>query len=587
MALQPSREQLIRSMDSFRSATSTLHREFMQHKDEWTGEIEGQESYLIHPQSFFRRNWDLLTMVVVLYIFVFIPFRLAYNTDHIAALDYIDWVVDCIFWVDMVFNFFTGYTEDAVVVMDHTKIFKKYMQRWFWIDAVSSIPFDKIPRSLFALDAQYAQALKLMKLIRLLRVFRIARILGRLKLWSQIRFSVRAIIKFFFVLLVLAHWNACVFFFIAVNESKHQLTWVRSLEETPGELEDALPGTQYVVSFYWAITTMTTVGFGDIVPTTNIERMYVVFAMLAGCSTFAYGITQIVTLVSNLNASEVRYQSQMDELSEYMEARSLPEDLRHRLREFYEFKKTHGGEFLREGEILNNLPQSLRSAVLLSMNKTVAEKLRQFPLFEGLEEDIITRVMAKLRFKSYPPGEIVLIEGEIGHSMYFINRGSLQVKIDGNVVAKIGEGRFFGEVALYSKFGRRIATVATLTYCECFALVRTDLEELLAPVPQIMERIRERSEALFKLFEESPAYLAFCKRMNLSNGKEQVDQSKEIEFAANEEVSQMALQRLRDLDRRFQRLVKRLEPLIDVLSEATPVGQQASADDGNADDDNY
>lgn len=57
---------------------------------------------------------------------------------------------------------------------------------------------------------------------------------------------------------------------------------------------------------------------------------------------------------------------------------------------------------------------------------------------------------------------------------------------------------------------------------QCFALVRTDLEELLAPVPQIMERIRERSEALFKLFEESPAYLAFCKRMNLSNGKEQV-----------------------------------------------------------------
>lgn len=91
----------------------------------------------------------------------------------------------------------------------------------------------------------------------------------------------------------------------------------------------------------------------------------------------------------------------------------------------------------REGEILNNLPQSLRSAVLLSMNKTVAEKLRQFPLFEGLEEDIITRVMAKLRFKSYPPGEIVLIEGEIGHSMYFINRGSLQVLGDGGTVKRL------------------------------------------------------------------------------------------------------------------------------------------------------
>lgn len=50
--------------------------------------------------------------------------------------------------------------------------------------------------------------------------------------------------------------------------------------------------------------------------------------------------------------------------------------------------------------------------------------------------------------------------------MKLLGVGVGQVKIDGNVVAKIGEGRFFGEVALYSKFGRRIATVATLTYCE-------------------------------------------------------------------------------------------------------------------------
>ena len=61
------------------------------------------------------------------------------------------------------------------------------------------------------------------------------------------------------------------------------------------------------------------------------------------------------------------------------------------------------------------------------MNKSVADKLRTMPLFEGLDEDIISRVLSRLRFKSYPPGEVVLVEGEIGHSMYFINRGMFKV----------------------------------------------------------------------------------------------------------------------------------------------------------------
>lgn len=39
---------------------------------------------------------------------------------------------------------------------------------------------------------------------------------------------------------------------------------------------------RYVLALYWAITTITTVGYGDILPTTWWERLYCIIAMLVG-----------------------------------------------------------------------------------------------------------------------------------------------------------------------------------------------------------------------------------------------------------------------------------------------------------------
>ena len=49
---------------------------------------------------------------------------------------------------------------------------------------------------------------------------------------------------------------------------------------------------QYVTSIYWAITTMITVGYGDIVPITKTERIFAMFIMILACGVFAYTVTR-------------------------------------------------------------------------------------------------------------------------------------------------------------------------------------------------------------------------------------------------------------------------------------------------------
>lgn len=58
------------------------------------------------------------------------------------------------------------------------------------------------------------------------------------------------------------------------------------------------------------------------------------------------------------------------------------------------------------------------------------------------------------------------MEGEIGHTMFFVSKGQLHVCVHQVEVARLGEGEFFGEVALYYNDGRRTATVSTITHCE-------------------------------------------------------------------------------------------------------------------------
>lgn len=140
---------------------------------------------------------------------------------------------------------------------------------------------------------------RFLQFLRLLRVAKINKLIFRFEeviMQDSVNASL-AFIKVGSTLLFIAHWVACIFYAIGASELDTQpLCWL-----TIANIQDAAVLDKYIISLYWSFTTMTTVGYGDVVPYTMSEKIYSMFSMLIACGVFAYIVGSIETIARRSN----------------------------------------------------------------------------------------------------------------------------------------------------------------------------------------------------------------------------------------------------------------------------------------------
>jgi voltage-gated potassium channel len=109
------------------------------------------------------------------------------------------------------------------------------------------------------------------------------------------------------------------------------------------------------------------------------------------------------------------------------------------------------------------------------------------PLFAGLDAAEIADVMRLLRAQTVEPGNVIVRRGDAAHSMYFIARGQVEIDLKGEHI-QLGIEQFFGEIAVLRR-ARRSATVTALTRTNLLVLDATDLRMLMERDPRIAQRI--------------------------------------------------------------------------------------------------
>jgi len=117
---------------------------------------------------------------------------------------------------------------------------------------------------------------------------------------------------------LLVHYLACGFFLIATTyERAGQQTWLSSYENWDKQFASDDMFVQdnllqlYILSFYWGFTTITTVGYGDIVPYTDAERMYSIFAMYCGIALMSIITGKLTTILAQFVAQRAQMQMQL------------------------------------------------------------------------------------------------------------------------------------------------------------------------------------------------------------------------------------------------------------------------------------
>ncbi|KAI9984690.1 hypothetical protein PInf_006059 [Phytophthora infestans] len=437
--------------------------------------------YIISPHGKFRVRWDLLSVSLIFYNSFSIPFQLSFGASapqSLVGLDYIQRVIDVFFITDILINFISAYEERGQIEAKLTAIAKKYFKSWFLLDFVSAFPLYYFQGSYFRIP-QLARMFRLFRLFRLVRMLTITRILNRLDYALLLRSTVSSIFKFCMLVCFTSHWLSCFFFLISYDKDDG---WVASMG-----LQDKSLYEKYVTSFYWAIMTMTTVGYGDVHPTTTHERIFAIVAMILGAWIFAYGITNVVAMVTNLNGPDSRFQLRMDALNDYMEARELPMQLRYEIREFFfNARISAESKLVNEAKILAELSALLRSKIAFAINDSVLNKM---PFFAGADHNFLMELALSMRMVCFPPLEEVILEGEIGEEMFFIFRGVVEIVKSGVQLGLLGQKQYFGEMAILNQNCLRTATVRTLCFCELRMLTREKFLIALTHYPAMKQRI--------------------------------------------------------------------------------------------------
>jgi voltage-gated potassium channel len=180
-------------------------------------------------------------------------------------------------------------------------------------------------------------------------------------------------------------------------------------------------------AMWWAIVTLGTIGYGDVVPLTALGRVVASFTIFLGLIMIALPIG----IISTAFADEI-----------------------------------HRRDFV----------------VTWSM-------VARVPLFAELRASEIADVMRLLRAQQVEPGVIIARRGEPAHSMYFVAAGEVEIELREQRI-RFGPGHFFGEVAVLRR-ARRSATVVATARTSLLVLDAHDLHALMEREPRIAERIRE------------------------------------------------------------------------------------------------
>ncbi|KAI5730637.1 hypothetical protein M8J76_015881 [Diaphorina citri] len=441
-------------------------------------------SFVIDPSDPFHYKWLLVVTCTVLYNLVFVIGRgvfweLNNAVPHVWFI--LDYSCDIVYVIDSIIHAHEGYLDQGLMVRDSTLLRRNYFKSKRWrTDVLSLLPTDLIyfywaPGSC---NFKVLPCPVIVRTNRLLRVPRMLEFFDRTETRTGYP-NVFRICKVVFCILILIHWNACIYFAMSFAIGFGQDNWVYN---NTGANNSCLSRETPQ-------------------PEIDVEYLFVVADFLAGVLIFATIVGNIGSMISNMNVARVEFQNRMDGVKQYMAFRRVTKELEARVIRWFAYTWANK-QALDEDRVLAALPDKLKAEIAIHVHLDTLRKVR---IFQDCEPGLLEELVLKLRLQVFSPGDYICRKGDVGKEMYIVKRGKLNVVADDEetVLATLSAGSVFGEVSVLEIAGnrtgnRRTANVRSLGYSDLFCLAKRDLWETLADYPEARHSLMERGCQLLR-----------------------------------------------------------------------------------------
>ncbi|EAR99727.2 cation channel family protein (macronuclear) [Tetrahymena thermophila SB210] len=295
------------------------------------------------------------------------------------------------------------------------------------------------------------------------------------------------IFKLIFNILFIAHLVACIALlsvYLELQYSSSQKIWMIQYINDEWYI-------RYFNSLYWSVVTMITLGYGDIVPITIVEKILVTFIGLVGCLVLSYSMNQFGLILNDLYRKKKEFKQKMIYLNQYLTNRNLEKNIQQHVLKYYNYVYNQQ-EFnnLEGNTLLNQLPISLKEEVLINLYSDLINSKKIFS--HNFSKQFLTKLMLKMKEKIISPQEPLYNQGDQPDELYFILSGQSKTseKDKKDPICLIQKkGELVGELEFFSSFQRQWSAKAINVTCVAY-ITKQDFLQILQDFPLDREKFK-------------------------------------------------------------------------------------------------
>lgn len=422
--------------------------------DSYSDEEEDElnyEIFYIHPDSHFRFVLDFLIFLCSFYSMVVTPLILAFYNTQSFEFRYshfcVEIFVDCVYLLDLISGFFKAYLDfEERLITSHKKMILNYAYGYMLLDFISAMPFNtiisaKTENNLWGNGQKYSSYIyensdwKLIRLLIAIRYIKLVKVFSQNKFLEFFKsmFFIKKInlsgtfsrlLKFVTYFYIVSHLLACMWIYLGRVDYPN---WMFFLD-----MQDFDEIEIYISGFYFILSTIFTIGYGDIVSKNAYERVFNILLLMVGILIYSYAVSSLSNIIQFVDEPTKRYLKRTEYLNELRIKYNLPSTVSDKIVRFlrYELNNNKGDK----NNFLAELPKSLKNEMILRMYRPMIDSFIFFKNFENV--DFIIQVIMLLKPMSAIKNERLVKEGDFIEEIIFVKSGALVLEIGIKVVTE-------------------------------------------------------------------------------------------------------------------------------------------------------
>ncbi|OMJ93410.1 hypothetical protein SteCoe_3655 [Stentor coeruleus] len=443
--------------------------------------------FIIDGDSYIKIFWDTAIMLLTIAITYLIPYSVSFYYDYPRKF----WrFLSSAYLLDMALTFNTSYFNQGARITDRKHIAINYLKTWFFIDLISSFPFENyfydqlnynINSALLAPQTSRSQ-LRFLLLFKLGRLFKYRILVFNVRDLCSVPFinKLTSTLSYFLAASLSLHFMACLF----------NIVYCESLHETYENYDKLYISTytRYIRFFLRSIETMTSVGYGEFTVKTNEEKILMMLVMSMTSGLLGYFVGGFQSEIEKSNHVTYYFRDILRKTKLYCHRNNISHGLKSRIMNYIRnLRQLYKDNLIKEQDILDILSSPMREEVFSYIRGHFLIRLEDFSYLSGT---CLRAVCYHLRLQIFGPNDLIVKQGELTNDLYFVVGGIVEVfhHFSSTTFKHLNKFSHFGEISFFTSLPRT-ASVKSWNYSEVLYLRQHEFFQILDSMPRDKDRM--------------------------------------------------------------------------------------------------